>query len=296
MRLPFSDFQRDVMTRCRVAVSQLHLNGWGFILAFEKVCLHYGFRPTIRLFFYIYDVHFPPGGYGYISFRARQGRKLFDSYEDSIQEFKWHYFKVLAAAGKHAFWLNHENKPFSWVYWNPEVKDFTVYNLEPLEMDAFKFLVSFPGGLPRRNKFTCRWILDGSDAEVGKFLDDLLDVKMKRTKLDNLMAMMADPSRMGPRAVFPTGGPSATATAAAAATAASASAAAGSTPVESSSQVPQLRLLPRRTRRRSSLPSVIALRLWTLRERRGCKKILLQTCSKNSGRRMLRWMRRSRRR
>ncbi|MED6144845.1 hypothetical protein PIB30_019277, partial [Stylosanthes scabra] len=71
MRLPFSDFQRDVMTRCRVAVSQLHQNGWGFILAFEKVCLHYGFRPTIRLFFYIYDVHFPPGGYGYISFRAR---------------------------------------------------------------------------------------------------------------------------------------------------------------------------------------------------------------------------------
>ncbi|MED6144773.1 hypothetical protein PIB30_018621 [Stylosanthes scabra] len=199
MRLPFSDFQRDVMTRCRVAVSQLHLNGWGIILAFEKVCLHYGFRPTIRLFFYIYDVHFPPGGYGYISFRARQGRKLFDSYEDSIQEFKWHYFKVLAAPGRRAFWLDHENKPFSWVYWNPE---------------------------PKRNKLTCRWILDGSDAEVGKFLDDLLDVKMKRTKLDDLMAKMADRFRMGPRAVLPTGSPSATATAAAAVAVASASVAA----------------------------------------------------------------------
>ncbi|MED6217880.1 hypothetical protein PIB30_021677 [Stylosanthes scabra] len=233
MRLPFSDFQRDVMTRCRVAVSQLHLNRWGFIHAFEKVCLHYGFRPTIRLFFYIYDVHFPPGGYGYISFRARQGRKLLDSYEDSIQEFKWHYFKVLAASGKRTFWLDHENKPFSWVYWNPEVKDFTVYNLEPLEMAAFKFRVSLPCGLPKRNKFTCRWILDCSDAEVGKFLD----IKMKRTRLDDLMAKMADPS-MGPRAVLPTGSPSATATAAAAAAAASASTAAGSTPVECSSQVP----------------------------------------------------------
>ncbi|MED6203651.1 hypothetical protein PIB30_001349 [Stylosanthes scabra] len=169
MRLPFSDFQRDMMTRCRVAVSQLHLNGWDFIIAFEKVCIHYGFRPTIRLFFYIYDVHFPPGGYGYISFRARQGRKLFDSYEDSFQEFKW--------------------------------------------------------------------ILDSSDAKVGKYLDDLLDVKMKKIKLDNLMAMIADPSRMGPRAVLPTGSPSATATAAAAAAAASTSAA-GSTLVESSSQVP----------------------------------------------------------
>ncbi|MED6143760.1 hypothetical protein PIB30_009009 [Stylosanthes scabra] len=238
MRLPFSDFQKDVMTRCRVAVSQLHLNGWGFILAFEKVCLHYGFRPTIRLFFYIYDVHFPPSGYEYISFRARQGRKLFDSYEDSIQEFKWLYFKVLAASGKRAFWLDHEDKPFSWVYWNPEVKNFTLYNLELLEMAAFKFLVSLPGVLPKRNKFTCRWILDSSDAEVGKFLDDLLDIKIKKTKLDNLMAMMANPSRMGPRAVLPTGSPSATATVAAAAAAASASAAAGSTPVESFSQVP----------------------------------------------------------
>ncbi|MED6120709.1 hypothetical protein PIB30_023472 [Stylosanthes scabra] len=225
-----------VMTRYHVAVSQLHLNGWDFILAFEKVCLHYGFRPTIRLFFYIYDVHFPPGGYGYISFRARQCRKLFDSYEDSIQEFKWHYFKVLAASGKRAFWLHHENKPFSWVYCNSEVKFFTVYNLEPLEMAAFKFLVSLPGGLPKRNKFTCRWILDGSDTEVGNILDHLLDVKMKKTKLDNLMAMMADPYRMGPRAVLPTGSPSATATAAVAVAATSASAAAGSTPVESSTQ------------------------------------------------------------
>ncbi|MED6148635.1 hypothetical protein PIB30_054852 [Stylosanthes scabra] len=37
-------------------------------------------------------------------------------------------------------------------------------------MAAFKFLISLPGGLPKTNKFTCRWILDGSDAEVGKFL------------------------------------------------------------------------------------------------------------------------------
>ncbi|MED6131651.1 hypothetical protein PIB30_011502 [Stylosanthes scabra] len=245
IRLPFSDFQRDVMTRCCVAVSQLQLNRWGFILAFEKVCLHYGFRPTIRLFFYIYDVHFPPGGYGYISFRVRQGRRLFDSYEESIQEFKWHYFKILAAPGKRAFWLDHENKPFPWIYWNPEVKDFVVYNLEPLEMAAFRFLVSLPSGLPKRSKFTCRFILDNSDTEVGKLLDDLLDVKMKRSKLDDLMAKMADPARMGPQPILPTGDLSATATAAAAA-AASASAtagtsipaAAGSPRVGTSTQVP----------------------------------------------------------
>ncbi|MED6106271.1 hypothetical protein PIB30_003230 [Stylosanthes scabra] len=242
MRLPFSDFQRDVMTRCRVAVSQLHLNGWGVILAFEK---------------------------------------------------------VLAAADKRAFWLDHENKPFPWVYWNPEVKDFTVYNLEPLEMAAFKFLVSLPSGLPKRNKFTCRFILDGSDAEVGICLNDLLDVKMKKTKLDNLMARMADPSRMGPRAVLPTGSPSATATAAASASTAagtSASAAAGPPLMESSTQVPPASTASEthRTKRQSSKRN--RTKVVDLEGGRGCRRTLLRTCSRNGGRRRLRWMRRSKRR
>ncbi|MED6192737.1 hypothetical protein PIB30_012907 [Stylosanthes scabra] len=52
------------------------------------------------------------------------------------------------------------------------------------------------------------------------------------------MAKMADPARMGPRPILPTGGPSATATAAVAAAAASASAVVGPIPAGSSSQVP----------------------------------------------------------
>ncbi|MED6221330.1 hypothetical protein PIB30_053425 [Stylosanthes scabra] len=31
VQLPFTSFQREVITRCRVAASQLHLNGWGFL-------------------------------------------------------------------------------------------------------------------------------------------------------------------------------------------------------------------------------------------------------------------------
>ncbi|MED6213965.1 hypothetical protein PIB30_098538 [Stylosanthes scabra] len=95
VRLPFTDFQREVMTRCRVAASQLHLNGWGFLRAFERVCLHFGFRPSWRVFVYIYQLHAPPPGKGFMCFRAHQGRKLFDAFEESIQEFKWHYFKFL---------------------------------------------------------------------------------------------------------------------------------------------------------------------------------------------------------
>ncbi|MED6210187.1 hypothetical protein PIB30_061773 [Stylosanthes scabra] len=92
------DFQREVMTRCHVAVSQLHLNAWAIMRTFE-------------------------------------------------QEFKWHYFKVLPSPGRRAFWLNDEGKPFPWVYWNRGVKDFTVQNLDPLEMAVCDFLLSLPVGL-----------------------------------------------------------------------------------------------------------------------------------------------------
>ncbi|MED6219597.1 hypothetical protein PIB30_037215 [Stylosanthes scabra] len=213
VRLPFSDFQREVMTRCWVAVSQLHLNSWGLLRTFEKGC------------------------------------KLFGIFEESIQEFKWHYFKVQPAPSRRAFWLDDGGRPFPWVYWNREVKDFVIHELDPLETAVFEFLVSLPAGLPKRNNLTCRWILDNNDAVVGKYLgtilipiwlhlliyplrllsylcsficfaNDLLLVEMKKTKLDRMMEMMVDPTRMAHWSVLPTGVPAATAAAAAAASAA----------------------------------------------------------------------------
>ncbi|MED6219889.1 hypothetical protein PIB30_040010 [Stylosanthes scabra] len=184
VRLPFTDFQKEVMMRCRVAVSQLHLNGWGLLRTFERGC------------------------------------KLFGSFEEFIQEFKWHYFKVLPAPGRRAFRLDNRGNPFPWVYWNCGVKDFVIHSLDPLETAAFDFLVSLRAGLPKKNNLTCRWILDNPDVVVGKFLDDLLLIKMKKTKLDRMMAMMADPSRRAPRAILPMSVPSATAAASATSSAA----------------------------------------------------------------------------
>ncbi|MED6197851.1 hypothetical protein PIB30_060667 [Stylosanthes scabra] len=75
------------------SASQLHLNGWGFLRTFERVCLHFGFRPSWHVFLHIYDMHIPSTGKGFISFCAHQGQRLFDAFEKSVQKFKWHYFK-----------------------------------------------------------------------------------------------------------------------------------------------------------------------------------------------------------
>ncbi|MED6200862.1 hypothetical protein PIB30_089433 [Stylosanthes scabra] len=116
VRLPFSDFQREVLTRCQVAASQLHLNGWGFLRTFERVCLHFGFRPSWRIFLYTYQLHAPPPRNGFLSLWAYQGRRLFDAFEESIQEFKWHYFKVLPLHGTRPFWVDDEGNSYPWVY------------------------------------------------------------------------------------------------------------------------------------------------------------------------------------
>ncbi|MED6140348.1 hypothetical protein PIB30_092296 [Stylosanthes scabra] len=151
--LPFTDFQREVLSRCRMAASKLHLNGWGFLHTFERVCLHFGFRPSWCVFLYTYQLHTPPPGKGFMSFHAYQGRKLFDSFEESIPEFKWHYFQVLPLPGKRPFWLDDEGAPFPWVYWNIEVGDFRVIVLDPLETLAFEFLQSLPAGLGKKSNF-----------------------------------------------------------------------------------------------------------------------------------------------
>ncbi|MED6222708.1 hypothetical protein PIB30_066940 [Stylosanthes scabra] len=165
VRLPFSDFQREVLTRCQVAASQLHLNGWGFLRTFECVCLYFGFRPSWRMFLYTYQLHAPPPGNGFLSFRAYQGRRLFDAFEESIQEFKWHYFKILPLPGTRPFWVDDEGKSYPWVYWNSGARECRITALDPLETLAFDFLQSLPVGLGKKSNFRCRWILDHSDAE-----------------------------------------------------------------------------------------------------------------------------------
>ncbi|MED6165211.1 hypothetical protein PIB30_097425 [Stylosanthes scabra] len=112
VRLPFLEFQREVLTRCQVAASQLHLNGWGFLRTFERVCLHFGFWLSWRVFLYTYQLHALPPEKGFMSFSAQQGRKLFDSFEESIQEFKWHYFKVLPLPGSGLSGLMTKVRPF----------------------------------------------------------------------------------------------------------------------------------------------------------------------------------------
>ncbi|MED6114987.1 hypothetical protein PIB30_085814 [Stylosanthes scabra] len=122
----------------------------------------------------------------------------------SIQEFKWNYFKVLPFPGKRPFWLDDEGAPFPWVYWNAEVGDFRISALDPLETLAFEFLQSLPVGLGKKSNFKFRWILDHNDVDVGAFLDSLLNDMEKQSHFDRLMQKMKEVEEAGPRLILPT--------------------------------------------------------------------------------------------
>ncbi|MED6221783.1 hypothetical protein PIB30_058060 [Stylosanthes scabra] len=134
----------------------------------------------------------PPPGNGFLSFGAYQGRRLFDAFEESIQEFKWHYFKILPLPGSRPFWLDDEGEPFPWVYLNSEARECRITMLDPLETLAFQFLQSLSVGLGKKSNFKCCWILDHSDAEVGAFLDSLLGDMEKQSCYNRLLQKMAE--------------------------------------------------------------------------------------------------------
>jgi len=53
-RLPFSEFEKDLLTMLNVAPAQLHPNSWGFVRAFQILCAGLDINPTIPMFLYFF--------------------------------------------------------------------------------------------------------------------------------------------------------------------------------------------------------------------------------------------------
>jgi len=62
--LPFLNFEIEVLNHLQVSPSQLHPNGWGFVKVFERVCKFYGCEPSLRVFFYLFEVYHKKEGRG----------------------------------------------------------------------------------------------------------------------------------------------------------------------------------------------------------------------------------------
>lgn len=54
VRLPFSDFEVDILRSMDVAPIQLHLNSWAFIRSFDLLCKYLGIIPSSKKFFFFF--------------------------------------------------------------------------------------------------------------------------------------------------------------------------------------------------------------------------------------------------
>ncbi|MED6130905.1 hypothetical protein PIB30_005196 [Stylosanthes scabra] len=110
VRVPFTQFEQDVLFECRVAPTQLHPNSWGFMKAFQSV--------------------------------SREGRRIFSLYEESFHDFKNYYFKVRAVEGFRPFFENERGEYQFRLYWysGPESPKFDFNDLDKEDQEVVTVL------------------------------------------------------------------------------------------------------------------------------------------------------------
>ncbi|MED6222058.1 hypothetical protein PIB30_060811 [Stylosanthes scabra] len=143
VKIPFTEFEVEVLRECKITPSQIHPNSWGFLRAYQVECQELGIPISLCVFHHLFKLTkpFSKDKQQWLSFRANQGRKVFRMNEESVKDFKNLFFKVAPLPGTTPFWLDGEGKyrfPLTsnkeWV--NPKVERKELSEFELLFVDA----------------------------------------------------------------------------------------------------------------------------------------------------------------
>jgi len=93
LRLPFSGFERELLTEINVAPAQLHPNSWAFIKAFEILCGHFGHSPYVDVFLHFFEVK-KPGKNLWVSFSSIARRIILTLFQQSYKGWRGKFFRV----------------------------------------------------------------------------------------------------------------------------------------------------------------------------------------------------------
>ncbi|RDY05102.1 hypothetical protein CR513_11097, partial [Mucuna pruriens] len=146
VRLPFSHFERAVLQALNVAPTQLHLNSWVYVRAFELLCEDLKKAPTLGVFFWFYTMK-KAEKVGWTSLCSRPKRKLFQPFLASYKKFKARFFKVTPGDTGPNLLVDRSGRPFfplSWTH-QPAVSIFVdLADLEGWEKEFAKELDELP--------------------------------------------------------------------------------------------------------------------------------------------------------
>jgi len=93
LHLPYTDFERALLTEVNVVAAQLHPNNWAFVRAFSILCDHFGRTPSMDVFLYFFEAK-SPGKKLWVSFNGVVGRVLLILFQKSYKGFKGKFFKI----------------------------------------------------------------------------------------------------------------------------------------------------------------------------------------------------------
>jgi len=115
MCLPFSRFERELLTEINVAPAQLHPNSWAFVKAFGILCGYFGQSPSVDIFLHFFEIK-KQGKILWVSFNGIAGRVLLSLFQQSYKGWRGKFFKVGCTEHDHS---TLDGFP---LYWVKEVK------------------------------------------------------------------------------------------------------------------------------------------------------------------------------
>jgi len=92
-RLPFTRFERELLTELDTAPAQLHPNSWAFIRAYQILCSHLGLPASVDVFLFLFEAK-NPGDRLWISLNGIAGRSIFTIFQQSYKDWKGKFVKV----------------------------------------------------------------------------------------------------------------------------------------------------------------------------------------------------------
>ena len=93
IRIPFTDFESDLLKTLNITPSQLRLNGKGFTKSFELVCEAVNIIPTLVLFFSFFEVKRADKG-GWDSLSEIPEKSFLHAYTTNYKDFKDKFLQV----------------------------------------------------------------------------------------------------------------------------------------------------------------------------------------------------------
>ena len=96
VRLLFTPFERELLTKINTAPAQLHPNSWAFVRAFQILYGYLGVLPSVDVFLHFFEVK-KQGKSLWVSFSGIAGRILLSFFQNSYKGWKGKFFRVCCA-------------------------------------------------------------------------------------------------------------------------------------------------------------------------------------------------------